>query len=58
MAITKRYIISMGRRGAGRSYETSQKITTNLAQTKRPFHTAIMRAVHSDIRHSIWQELE
>jgi phage terminase large subunit len=53
----KRYVIEMGGRGAGRSYETSQKITANLVQTKRPFRAAIMRAVHTDIRHSIWQEL-
>ena len=53
----KRYIIVMGGRGAGRSYETSQKIVANLVQTVRPFRAAIMRAVHTDIRQSIWQEL-
>jgi phage terminase large subunit len=53
----KRYIIVMGGRGAGRSYETSQKVTAKLVQNKRPFRAAIMRAVHTDIRHSIWQEL-
>jgi phage terminase large subunit len=53
----KRYVILMGGRGAGRSFETSQKIVADLVQTKRPFRAAIMRAVHSDIRHSIWQEL-
>lgn len=53
----KRYVIVMGGRGAGRSYETSQKIIANLVQTARFFRAAIMRAVHVDIRHSIWQEL-
>lgn len=53
----KRYIIVMGGRGAGRSYETSQKIVASLVQTKRAFRAAIMRAIHADIRHSIWQEL-
>ncbi len=53
----KRYIIEMGGRGAGRSYETSQKIGANLLQSVRKFRAAIMRAVHTDIRHSIWQEL-
>lgn len=54
---TKRYVIIMGGRGAGRSYETSQKITASLLQTKRQFRAAIMRAIHTDIRHSIWQEI-
>lgn len=54
----KRYIIVMGGRGAGRSYETSQKIVGTLVQTKRTFRAAIMRAIHTDIRHSIWQELK
>jgi phage terminase large subunit len=53
----KRYVILMGGRGAGRSFETSQKIVANLVQTTRRFRAAIMRAVHADIRHSIWQEL-
>lgn len=53
----KRYIIVMGGRGAGRSYETSQKIGAKLKQTKVRFRAAIMRAIHADIRHSIWQEL-
>ena len=52
----KRYIIEMGGRGAGRSFETSQKIVASLIQTKRLFRTAIMREIHADIRHSIWQE--
>lgn len=55
---SKRYVIIMGGRGAGRSFETSQKIGASLIQTKRPFRAAIMRAVHTDIRHSIWQELQ
>ena len=53
----KRYIITMGGRGAGRSYETSQKIVAKLKQTTNRFRAAIMRAVHTDIRQSIWQEL-
>ena len=52
----KRYIIVMGGRAAGRSYATSQKIAASLVQTTRLFRAAIMRAVHTDIRHSIWQE--
>lgn len=52
----KRYIISMGGRGGARSYENSQKIVANIKQNKRHFRAAIMRAVHTDIRHSIWQE--
>jgi phage terminase large subunit len=54
---TKRYIIVMGGRGAGRSFETSQKIGARLLQNERRFRAAIMRAVHTDIRHSIWQEV-
>ena len=57
MPIAKRYVIIMGGRGAGRSYETSQKITAKLFQTTRRFRAAIMRAIHADIRHLIWQEL-
>ncbi len=52
----KRYIISIGGRGGARSYENSQKIVANLVQTVRAFRAAIMRAIHADIRHSIWQE--
>lgn len=52
----KRYIISIGGRGGARSYENSQNIVGKLKQTKRKFRAAIMRAVHTDIRHSIWQE--
>jgi phage terminase large subunit len=53
----KRYVILMGGRGAGRSFETSQNIIAKLTQSARFFRAAIMRAVHADIRHSIWQEL-
>lgn len=44
----KRYVITMGGRGAGRSFETSQKIVANFVQTKRRFRAAIMRAIHAD----------
>lgn len=54
----KRYVISMGGRGGARSFEASQNITTRLVQTARLFRAAIMRAIHADIRHSIWQELK
>lgn len=53
----KRYVIVMGGRGAGRSFETSQTIAAKLVQTVRRYRAAIMRAVHADIRHSIWQEV-
>jgi hypothetical protein len=53
----KRYVVVMGGRGAGRSYETSQNIIAKLTQSARFYRAAIMRAVHADIRHSIWQEL-
>ena len=52
----KRYVISIGGRGGARSYENSQKIVAHLKQTERPFRASIMRAVHADVRHSIWQE--
>lgn len=52
----KRYIISIGGRGGARSYENSQKIIGRLTQTRERFRAALMRAVHADIRHSIWQE--
>jgi hypothetical protein len=32
------------------------KIIANLVQNQRLFRAAIMRAIHFDIRHSIWQE--
>lgn len=51
-----RYIILMGGRGAGRSYVASQFATAKLFGPEY-FRCAIMRAVHSDIRLSLWQEL-
>jgi phage terminase large subunit len=44
----KRYVVVMGGRGAGRSFEISQKIIANLVQNTRFFRSAIMRAVHVD----------
>lgn len=51
-----RYIILMGGRGAGRSYVASQFCLAKLVSDEY-FRCAIMRAVHSDIRLSLWQEL-
>lgn len=51
-----RYVILMGGRGAGRSYVASQFILANLTSDSY-FRCAMMRAVHSDIRLSLWQEL-
>lgn len=51
-----RYFILMGGRGAGRSTGASQYILSRLPG-KEYMRCAIMRAVHSDIRHSIWREL-
>mgnify|MGYP000894122276 FL=1 len=51
-----RYIILMGGRGAGRSYVASQFALANLISDNY-FRCAIMRAVHSDIRLSLWQDL-
>ena len=51
-----RYIILMGGRGAGRSYVASQFALTKLIGPEY-FRCAIMRAVHSDIRLSLWREL-
>lgn len=51
-----RYIILMGGRGAGRSYAASQYATAKLFGPDY-FRCAIMRAVHSDIRLSLWKEL-
>lgn len=51
-----RYIILMGGRGAGRSTAGSQFVTSQLP-TKDYFRCAIMRAIHSDIRHSSWNEV-
>lgn len=56
-ATKKRYVIIIGGRAAGRSFETSQRIAALLFQTVQFFRAAIMRAIHTDIRHSIWQEL-
>ena len=52
-----RYIILMGGRGAGRSYVASQFALAKLIGPEY-FRCAIMRAVHSDIRLSLWQELK
>jgi len=52
-----RYVISMGGRGSGRSYEGSQVVTTRLLNRGKRFRAAIMRAVHADIRKSIYQEI-
>ena len=51
-----RYYILMGGRGAGRSTGGSQFA---LSQLLAPdfFRCAIMRSIHSDIRHSFWKEL-
>ena len=54
--VLKRYYILMGGRGAGRSTAASQFILANLTGTEF-FRCAIMRAVHKDIRHSLWREL-
>src|SRR3990167_5283989 len=51
-----RYFILMGGRGAGRSTATSQYVTSKLP-TKDYFRCALMRAIHSDIRHSSWHEV-
>lgn len=51
-----RYIILMGGRGAGRSYAASQFAVAKLFGPEY-FRCAIMRAVHSDIRLSLWKEI-
>ena len=51
-----RYYILMGGRGRGASTTGSQYLLSNLLAPDF-FRSAIMRAVHSDIRHSIWREL-
>lgn len=51
-----RYYILMGGRGAGRSTGVSQYVLSQLLSPEF-FRAAIMRAIHSDIRHSIWKEL-
>src|SRR3990167_6909709 len=51
-----RYAFLMGGRGAGRSTAGSQWDLSHLLEPHF-FRCAIMRAVHSDIRHSTWAEL-
>lgn len=51
-----RYIILMGGRGAGRSTAASQYALSNLPASNY-FRCAIMRAVSSNIRHTIWKEI-
>lgn len=51
-----RYIIAMGGRGAGRSTAAAQYVTSQLP-SKNYVRCAIMRAIHSDIRHSSWREV-
>ena len=51
-----RYYILMGGRGRGASTAASQYLLSNLLAPDF-FRSAIMRAVHSDIRHSVWREL-
>ena len=50
-----RYAILMGGRGAGRSTAASQYGVSRLP-AREYMRGAIMRAVLSDIRHSIWKE--
>lgn len=52
----KRYFLLMGGRGAGRSTAASQFVVSKLP-AQDYFRCAIMRAVHSDVRHSIWREI-
>ena len=51
-----RYFVLMGGRGAGRSTAGSQYVISKLP-TKKYFRCALMRAIHSDIRHSSWREV-
>ncbi len=51
-----RYIVLMGGRGAGRSTAGSQYVVSKLP-VKDYFRCALMRAIHSDIRHSSWHEV-
>ena len=51
-----RYYILMGGRGRGASTANSQFLISKLLAPEF-FRSAIMREVHSDIRHSIWREL-
>lgn len=52
----KRYFILMGGRGAGRSTASSQYVVSRLP-AEEYLRCAIMRAIHSDIRHSNWKEI-
>lgn len=52
----KRYIIAMGGRGAGRSTAASQFVVSKLP-AEEYLRCAIMRALQSDVRHSIWREI-
>lgn len=51
-----RYYILMGGRGRGGSTSGSQYALSRLLAPEF-FRCAIMRAIHSDIRHSVWREL-
>ena len=51
-----RYALIMGGRGAGRSTAVSQYVVSKLP-AKEYFRCALMRAIHSDIRHSSWREV-
>ena len=51
-----RYAVVMGGRGAGRSTATAQYVLSKIAETNY-FRCALMRAIHSDIRHSSWREV-
>ena len=51
-----RYYILMGGRGAGRSTAGSQYVNSKIV-SKDYFRCALMRAIHSDIRHSSWHEV-
>ena len=51
-----RYVILLGGRGAGRSTVISQYLLASLVSPDY-MRAAIMRAVHSDIRHSNWREI-
>lgn len=51
-----RYLIVMGGRGAGRSTAVSQYLVSKLP-AKTYMRGALMRAVHHDIRHSCWREI-
>jgi phage terminase large subunit len=51
-----RYIILLGGRGAGRSTVASQYLISRLVAPEY-MRCAIMRGIHSDIRHSSWKEI-